>query len=436
MGEALVTPDLPIDAESGKRPDIRSILAQRAGWNLTDQLLSSLSNFVLSVLVARRLGAGAYGAFALSFSIYAYAVTVSRLLVSQPLMIRYSGASRQEFERAARQSTGAALVTAGMAGCALLLVSVAVAGDLGTSLAVTGVLLPGLLLQDAFRMAFFAVGRPAAAAANDGFWATAQVAAILGVDQFWVGSAVSYLWAWGISGCLAALLGVLQMRLCPAPRDVRRWIQAHSDLTRYSVTEVILINGANQLTLVLAAAIGGLTVVGALRGAQVMTAPTTILSLSTIAFVVPELARRPSIMGRQLIKAGLAVSIVVTALVAIWGTLLLLLPYSIGAWALGDTWDGTHAILLPTVIGMLAGIASLGASGGVYARGGMRVLFPLVLLGAAVYVVAGLIGVLLAGAYGTAVGLAVAATYGSVLSWTRFTMIARPTQQRKRRKRP
>jgi len=392
---------------------------------MVDQVLSSLSNLILSVLVARKLNANAYGTFALSFSLYAYALTVSRILVSQPLTIRFSGARGKDFVAAARQSTGAALAVASLAGAGMVIAGWLAGGGLGISLATTGVLLPGLLVQDAYRMVFFAMGRPAAAAANDALWGVVQVAAVLAVSALGKGSAASYLWAWGLAGCLAGAIGAKTAGLWPAPRQMWHWLRSQSNLTRYSVTEVVVINGANQLTLVLVAALGGLSVVGTLRGGQILTAPTTVLALSTLAFVVPELARRPAIMGGQLIRVGLSISAAVTALVVVWTTILLLIPDSVGRLLLGETWAGTSTILVPTVIGMLAGVMSLGASSGVYARAGVGVLFPFVLSGGPVYLVAGLVGVAAGGAFGTAIGLAVAGAYGSIVSWVRFVVISR-----------
>lgn len=418
-------PNVPPSRPRRGTRSVATTLARRASWSIADQILSSVSNFALAVLVARKLNSDAYGAFALAFSLYAYAVTVSRLLVSQPLMIRYSGSNRTDFANAARQSTGAALSLAAPVGVAILISGIVAGGALGASLVTIGVLLPGLLVQDAYRMVFFAMGRPAAAAFNDAVWAVAQVAAVLTVNASGDGSPDAYLWAWGLAGCVAAALGAAQTGLWPAPQEALKWVRTHSKLTRYSVTEVVLINGANQLMLLLVAAIGGLSVVAALRGAQVLTAPTTILTLGTLAFVVPEMARRPSLIGSQLIRAGLLTSVLGTIPMLFWGAFLLVMPGSLGRLVLGDTWAGTHGILLPTVVGMLAGVAALGAAAGVYAKGSMRVLFPLVLGGAPVYLVAGLVGVVTAGAYGTAVGLAVAAAYGSVVAWVRFTIVAR-----------
>jgi O-antigen/teichoic acid export membrane protein len=201
-----------------------------------------------------------------------------------------------------------------------------------------------------------------------------QVGSVFTVTALGKGGPASYLWAWGLSGCLAGAIGAKAAGLWPAPQHVWHWLRSHSNITRYSVTELVVINGANhQLTLVLVAALGGLSVVGTLRGGQILTAPTTVLALSTMAFVIPELARRPAIMGRQLIRMGLTISAAVTALVVVLGAGLLLIPESVGRLLLGEAWAGTATILVPTVIGMLAGVISLGACSGVYARAGVGV---------------------------------------------------------------
>jgi O-antigen/teichoic acid export membrane protein len=404
-------------------------LASRASWNFLDQALSSLSNFLLSIIVARSLDADGYGAFALAFSVYAFTLTLSRYLVNQPLTIRFSAAGRSDFDMAARQCLNAALLMGGVVGVLSVSAGLLVGGPLGAALVVTGALLPGLLVQDAYRTIFFTVGRASAAALNDGVWALLMIAALLLVGILNLSSPVNYIWAWGLSAWSAAVLGGLQTRIWPmARRDVWIWFKAHLGLTRYSVTEVVVIVGSTQFTLMGTAAIGGLSVVGALRGAQVLTAPSVILSASVLAFVVPELARRPSIAGKALRKAALQISAVSVVLMAIWCSLVLLLPDRIGLLLLGETWDATSAILWPTVIGVVVGVASLGASSAVYAREGMRVMFGWVLIAGPVCLVAGLTGVAFGGAFGAAVGLAATAAYQSAVSWVRLRKISREAQ--------
>jgi O-antigen/teichoic acid export membrane protein len=420
----------PADPATGRRSrpwrdGVAAALARRAGWSTADQVISSLSNFALSVLVARQVSATEYGAFALSFALYGYLVMVSRLLVSQPLMVRFSGVERTEFVRAARQSTGAAVAVALVPAAAMALAGVTAGGTVGPTLVATAVLLPGLLLQDAWRMVFFACGRPRVAAANDAAWGVVQLALVLAVSATGRGSAVGYLVAWGLAAWVAAALGAVQAGFAPAPRSARRWLAAHWDLSRYFVSELVAINGATQLMLVLVAAIGGLAVAGTLRGAQVLTGPVTLLTLSGMAFAIPELARRPWIVGRRLLRAGAGISAAVVAPTAVWGVVLLLLPDDLGRQLLGDTWAGVESILVPTVLAMVVSVASLGPTCGVYAAKRPRVLFPLQLLAAPAFLVGGVAGVLLGGAFGAAVGIALAFAFNAGVAWIRFAVVAR-----------
>ena len=58
-----------------------------------------------------------------------------------------------------------ALALGAVAGVVSLVVGLALGGGVGRALVALGVVLPGLLVQDAWRYVFFAAGRPAAASA-------------------------------------------------------------------------------------------------------------------------------------------------------------------------------------------------------------------------------------------------------------------------------
>ena len=54
-------------------PRVRAA-ARRMGWGVADQGMSSLTNFAVNIYIARALGAAEYGAFALAFVTYAFAL--------------------------------------------------------------------------------------------------------------------------------------------------------------------------------------------------------------------------------------------------------------------------------------------------------------------------------------------------------------------------
>ncbi|MGO9083319.1 MAG: hypothetical protein ACLQDY_30565, partial [Streptosporangiaceae bacterium] len=72
--------------------------------------MSTLTNFLLSIFVARTLGAAQFGAFSLAYLTYGFAINASRGLSIEPLLIRFSGTDLSTWRRAAAGSTGTALL--------------------------------------------------------------------------------------------------------------------------------------------------------------------------------------------------------------------------------------------------------------------------------------------------------------------------------------
>ena len=70
-------------------------IVRRLGWGVADQVVSSISNFVLGIVVARSLGAEGFGSFSLAFITYAFILSGSRGLSTAPLLVRFSGPRRR-----------------------------------------------------------------------------------------------------------------------------------------------------------------------------------------------------------------------------------------------------------------------------------------------------------------------------------------------------
>ena len=133
--------------------------------------MSSLTNFLLAIYVARTLGAAQFGAFSLAYVTYGLAINASRGLSIEPLLIRFSGAILPTWRRATARSTGTALLVGLVTGTCALAVGRLVGGTTGLAFLALGLTLPGLMLQDSWRYSFFAVGRGYQAFINDTVWA-------------------------------------------------------------------------------------------------------------------------------------------------------------------------------------------------------------------------------------------------------------------------
>ncbi len=393
-------------------------LARRAGWGVLDQGLSSFGNLAMSVLVARAVDAHGFGAFTVAFSVYSFAVLLSRSLVSQPLAIRFAEAEPAAYRSAMGLATGTALALGGAIGAVVAVVGAVLGDAVGPALLAVGIVLPALLVHDGWRSVFIAQGRPQRAVLVDSVWIALQLGGAVLLMGLGSDLAVPFLVVWGGASAVAAVVGAVVARTPPRPLRARSWVEAHWDMTRFLLFEVVLVQGAFQGALVLAGAIASLSDAGALRGAAVLMGPVSLVAMSAVAFCVPELARRRGMPARKRLAVSLLIGGALAALGLVWGGVVLLAPDGVGVLLLGDSWTGVRSVLLPTVIGQAANLFGMGASCMVLSRGETRLAFRINATVAVLILVLGVGGLVVAGAEGAAWGFLIA--YWAVLplwSW-------------------
>ncbi|HEV2085227.1 MAG TPA: hypothetical protein VGR09_09095, partial [Gemmatimonadales bacterium] len=142
--------------ENPKRTSGQRLAAwfRHGGWGVADQAFSSLTNFMVGIMVARSLGPVQFGAFGIAFATYGLALGLSSSLAAQPLLVRFSATPDHVWRPAAASATGTALSMGALVGVICLVVSLVVPGPLSGAYLALGLTLPGLLLQDSWRLAF------------------------------------------------------------------------------------------------------------------------------------------------------------------------------------------------------------------------------------------------------------------------------------------
>jgi len=381
----------------------------RAGWNLVDQVISSATNALLAFLIARSVSDSDFGGFSVAFTIFSVFIGLSRAVAASPLGIRFTRSDTAEFRRAAAAGVGAALAFGVLGGVACLVVGGALGGPVGMALLALGVVLPGLLVQDAWRIVFFAEARPKAAVVNDGVWAILQIGAVFALVARGVDTVGPLTLAWGLSACAAAALGVRQSRVLPRPSQALTWVRTHRDLTGYLLLEYVTLQGAQQLAMLSIATIGSLSVIGALRGAQVLLGPTTILAVGMYSFALPEFSRRrDTLTSREWMGGAVALSVFVTGLGALWGAIFLFLPDAFGKELLGETWPATKAVLVASIVQQAGAAIAIGPATMLYAMDRAKVTLTIHAVLAPMLLAGGVVGVVVGGADGAAWGFAVA----------------------------
>ena len=391
---------------------------RRVGWGVADQGMSSLTNFVVVIAVARTLGAEQLGAFSLAYVTYGFALNASRGLATDPLMVRFGGGEVPAWRRAVASSSGTAAVVGLTIGAAMLAVAAFLPSGLGGPFAGLGLTLPGLLIQDSWRYAFFALGRGGHAFLNDLLWGVLLVPALVVARVTGHASAFSFMLVWGLIACVAAAIGMVQTRIIPRPLQVGHWLSQHRDLAYRYAAEGVSSTIAGQLRTYGVGLILGLAAVGYLQAANTLMGPYSIILLGTTAVVVPEVGRILRRSPDHLLRACLLVAAALAAIGMVMGGLLLVLLFGgLGQLLLGDIWGPTSPLVAIVLVGMLGGSLQAGAVAGLHALGAARESLRAMLLVSAVYLGCALAGAAAWGTVGAAWGQAAAMWLGSLVSW-------------------
>ncbi|MFF8643135.1 hypothetical protein [Streptomyces sp. NPDC015345] len=409
------------------RPTARRAMVGRLSWGLADQAASSLTNFAVGIYVARSLGLAAFGVFSLAWVTYGVVLSVSRGVATDPLVVRFSGVPDASWRGAVARSSGAALGVGAAIGAACLVTGLALGGRVGPAFAGLGVMLPGLLLQDAWRYSFFAAGAGRKAFVNDLVWGVALVPAMVVAAR--VGSVAAFVLAWGASAAVAAVYGCFQSGIRPHLTGAREWLREHRDLGYRYLAENVSTSGASQLRAYGLGAIAGVGAVGAVRGAELLLGPFLAvlmgLSLVTVAEAARVLRRAPHRLGAFCLLLGGAQA--VAAL--LWGAALLLVPDRAGELVLGDVWSSASQLIVPATLGVAFAGLGTGAAAGLRALAAAGRSLRGQLFASACYVGGGLGGAAVAGTVGSAWGVAAATVCGSAVWWLQLRSALRERHQ-------
>jgi len=400
--------------------------SRRLGWGVADQAMSSLSNFAVSIYVARTLGATQFGAFSLCYVTYSFCLNASRGLATDPLMVRCSGTDLPTWRGAVANCTGTAAVTGLAAGSCVLAAAAALHGTARLPFLALGLTLPGLLLQDSWRYSFFALGRGSQAFLNDTIWTVTLLPALRLLRVTGHETVFWFVLAWGATATVAAAVGPLQARVIPRLSGAWQWLSRHRDLGPRYFAEGTSQSAAFQLRAYGIGLILGLAAVGYVQAASTLMGPFQVVFFGITLIVVAEGARILRHSPRFLPLFCLLLSAGLTAGALAWGVFLLVaLPRGLGSWLLGPIWRPTYPLVVPQMFYAMGLGACVGAGAGLKALGAARRSLRGTVAAAIAFLVCGLVGAIRGGAFGTVVGVAVAIWLGALLWWWQLCMSLR-----------
>ncbi len=390
----------------------------RTSWALADQVLSSGTNFVLTVFAARLLGPDHFGVFALLSAAFIVASGVIRGLSGEPLMVLFSGVRFAEREAAARRATGAAVTFGVVVGVPVLLTAAAAPVPGRAALLVLGVAFPGLILQDALRYALITLGRPKAAFASDAIWALVEFP-LIGLVAVSGPTLAPLVGAWCAGGVVAGVVVAAGTRVWPT-FAVRGWIAEHGAMGLRFAADFVISQAGGQIAIFALGLFAGAAQAGTFRVSQAVFGPLVILFVGARVAVLPELIRLGDSAPGRFVPAVKRLAVVLATVPVVLGVIVFAVPASVGATFFGETWRSARTLVPAMTVNAASGGVETGAvtgiravadaSGGLYARA----LIGTLTLAAAV------IGAALAGAPGAAAALAVVAPLAAVGWWRQF----------------
>jgi O-antigen/teichoic acid export membrane protein len=407
-------------------------IGARLSWGLADQGMCSLTNFLLSAYIARNLGATEFGAFSLAYLTYGFANNASRGLSIEPLLVRFSGTWQKRWQRATGACTGTALLVGLWSGALALLAGALIGGTTGLAFVALGLTLPGLLLQDSWRYAFFAVGRGHLAFINDTVWAFIQIPLLVALKMTGHGTVFWFIVAWGAGAYVGAILGMFQARVVPHLVGATSWLISHRDLGPRYMVENTGSNGSATVLNYSLSSVLGLAAVGDMQAANVLMGPFKIILYGLGMITIPEASRVVRESPRRLPLFCIAISVGLAVAALAWGAVLLVaMPLGLGTLVLGPIAHAAYPLVLPTVLAMAGNCAGIGAGVGMHALAAARRSLRASLINSVFIIPVGIAGALVAGVLGALYFVAAAAWITTVLSWWYFRVAMRESSAAK-----
>ena len=383
--------------------------------------MSTLTNFLLSIFVARTLGAAQFGAFSLAYVTYGFAINASRGLSIEPLLVRFSGAHLPTWRRATARSTGTALLVGLATGACALAAGRLIGGTTGLAFLALGLTLPGLLLQDSWRYSFFALGRGHQAFINNAVWAAVQIPLLAFLKISGHANVFWFVLAWGAAAAVGAAIGPLQARVMPNLAGATKWLSQHRDLGPRYLAENTGGNAADTLRSYMVSFILGIAAVGYIAAANVLMGPFKIIFFGMNLIMVPEAVRLLRRSPRRLPVFCAVVSAGLALLGLTWGVFLLVaLPQGLGHLVLGSIWRPAYPLVLPATLSVMSMCVSTGPLLGLHAMGAARRSLRAVILASVLVIAFALVGALTGGTLGTVRYAAAASWLGALVAWWHF----------------
>ena len=410
---------------TSERPQATGVgrLVGRAGGALVDQVLSSGTQLLLIVLVARNADPTTLGAVSVALIAHGFLLGMVRAGIGEVVLLRCR-ADRSAVRREACRGLFLALLAAAVTALGFAVVGAAVGGEVGPFLLLMALAAPFVYTQDILRYVAYGAGRVDEAVRLDGLWMGVQVAVSAALLMAGDATPTRLVLAWVLGAAVAGATIGLYRRLRPRPVAVRRWWAEERARSSGFIADFLVSNGLWQGAFLLLGALMSLEELGALRVAIVSVSPLANLLAGVRSLALANLAGlrdRPARALRRAVQVGAFLAAAGT----LYGIGLVLLPDRWGAELFGETWAEASTLVGIVAFSEVVRLPTFAAIDLVKVLGAPLELVRTRLTGGVAVVAGLLLGGIVGGPRGAAIGATVGYALNGAVWWRRARALSR-----------
>lgn len=321
----------------------------RAVVGIADQGASSLTNALLTILVARSATSEDFGAFALLYALLTVGMGLASTANAEAFVLTHVKPNSTIATLPMRQLLGTNAAIGFATSATIALVGTLLSIDAMVTLALA-LAAPLVLTQDGYRMLAFATQGPWRALILDGIWLAVFIVAAL------LAPPASAIWAW-MGGAAASLTAAgVVFRLLPTARGLRIYLRTTRAYRGPLVADFAIGAGAGQAVTYIAALSLGFLGPAVLRVATTVSGPLAVLNTAGRLLMTPRLA---SDSGRRL-RTAIAGSVALATLGTGYALVALFTLEAYGTSLFGTTWVDSKGTSLVVTVAAIVGLLAVG----------------------------------------------------------------------------
>jgi hypothetical protein len=383
---------------------------------------------LLIVLVARNADPTTFGAVSVALIVHGLLLGLVRAGVGEIVLLRCR-TNRSAVHREACRGLFVVLLAGIVSALCLAAVGVAVDGEVGPFLLLMALAAPFVYTQDLLRYVAYGAGRVEQAVLVDGVWMVVQLGVSAALLVAGDATPTRLVLAWVLGAGVATVTLGLYRRLLPQPVAVRRWWAEERARSSGFIADFLVSNGVWQAAFLLLGVFMSLGELGALRVAMVSVTPLANLLAGVRSLALANFAglrNRPA----QALRRAAQVGACLAAAGTVYGIALVLLPDRWGAELFGETWAEAATFVGIVAVGEVLRLSTFAAIDLVKVLGAPFDLVRTRLAGSAGVAAGMLLGGIVAGPRGAAVGATIGYALNEVVWWRRARALSRQPVQR------